>query len=209
MNCDTLYPEREGGQHDRGHTGSSAAVQALCKGRGLASGHRCSQPKYTNVNTHPIYTAAKPNRLSHHPWSIGLNYGEVTAPNDQHVARAGRIRRAAAFWPMWAVAGDTATASDGRGPVHLCHATLPPIIRFGAGKAYCWQRGQATSRCVPCVGYTYTGLRASAPLSPRPECSLQCSPRYSSLQGHGRTVGLRQRHLRADATTHRLDAWGS
>ena len=130
-----IQREREEGRDDRGPTGSSAAgvgrlLRASCKRRGLASGHRCSQPKYTNVNTRPIYTPAKPNRLSHHPWSIGLNYGEVTVPNDQHVARAGRIRRAAAFWPMWAVAGDTATASDGRGPVHLCHpATHHPIWR--------------------------------------------------------------------------------
>jgi hypothetical protein len=122
----------------------------------------------------------------------------VTVPNDQHVARAGRIRRAAAFWPMWAVAGDTATASDGRGPVRLCPcasvpchpATHHPIWRrkgilLAAGARHPTASAEpATSRCVPCVGYTYTGLRASAPLSPRPECSLQCSPRYSSLQSH-------------------------
>jgi hypothetical protein len=126
------------------------------------------------VNTHRIYTAAKPNRLSHHPWSIGLNYGEVTVPNDQHVARAGRIRRAAAFWPMWAVAGDTATASDGRGPVHLCHpATHHPIWRrkgilLAAGARHPPASAEpATSRCVPCVGYTYTTRTlAFAPLVP-------------------------------------------
>ena len=138
-----------------------------------------------NVNTHPIYTAAKPNRLSHHPCSIGLNYGEVTVPNDQHVARAGRIRRAAAFWPMWAVAGDTATASDGRGPVHLCHpATHHPIRR---------RKGIAGSGGTPPGNLAMCAVRRLhvhwplPPLSPRPECSLQCSPRYSSLQGHGCT----------------------
>jgi hypothetical protein len=46
-----IQREREEGRDDRGPTGSSAAgvgrlLWASCKRRGLASGHRCRQPKY-------------------------------------------------------------------------------------------------------------------------------------------------------------------
>lgn len=120
------------------------------------------------------------------------NYGEVTVPNDQHVARAGRIRRAAAFWPMWAVAGDTATASDGRGPVHLCHpATHHPIWRrkgilLAAGARHPTASAEpATSRCVPCVGYTYTGLCPPCPRGPSAVCSAPRATVACRARPHG------------------------